>query len=140
LAKVLDTPDDNLGWEDLIPKKNNNENPKSDNNNESAITIESNNKPNPEIKPGLTPNTINKSKSSNNPKPNPKDNPINNSTSDSKYEKVKYTDTKTQRAFYYDDELIEVFDREYPKNKYDKSQMMNDMLRRFLMEKGKIKG
>ena len=88
------------------------ENPKSDNNNESAITIQPNSEPIIE--------------SSNNPNPNPN------------YEKVKYTDSRVQRAFYYDKHLIKIFDKEYPKSKYNKSEIMNELLRNFLIESGKI--
>ena len=61
---------------------------------------------------------------------NPKSNPI--------MEKVKYTDTRTQRAFYYDKQLIKIFDKEYPKSKYNKSEIMNELLRNFLIENGKL--
>jgi hypothetical protein len=83
-------------------------------------------------------NTDNKpnSKIKNNPKP--KDNPNHNPINNSKYEKVKYTDTRTQRAFYYDKFLIKIFDKEYPKSRFDKSQIMNDLLRKFLEENGKL--
>jgi hypothetical protein len=53
-------------------------------------------------------------------------------------EKVKYVDIKTQRAYWFDSELMKTFDKEYPKKKYDKSQIMNDLLRKFLHESGKI--
>lgn len=88
------------------------ENPKSNNENESAIMIES------------TPKPIIESNH------NPKSNPI--------MEKIKYTDTRTQRAFYYDKNLIKIFDKEYPKSKFDKSQIMNELLRKFLIDNGKI--
>jgi hypothetical protein len=90
----------------------NNENPISEN--EIAIESKSNNEP------------IIESQSNHNPKSNPI------------MEKVKYTDTRTQRAFYYDKNLIKVFDKEYPKSKYDKSQIMNELLRKFLIGNGKI--
>jgi hypothetical protein len=61
---------------------------------------------------------------------NPKSNPI--------MEKVKYTDSRTQRAFYYDKHLIKIFDKEYPKSKYNKSEIMNELLRNFLIENGKL--
>lgn len=100
------------------------ENPKSNNNNESAITIES--KPESEINP--EPKSI--IESSNNPNHNPISNP--------KYEKVKYTDSRTQRAFYYDKHLIKIFDKNYPSSRFNKSEIMNDLLRKFLEEKGLI--
>lgn len=55
-----------------------------------------------------------------------------------KFEKVKYTDSRTQRAFYYDKQLIKIFDKEYPKSKYNKSEIMNELLRKFLIENGKL--
>lgn len=53
-------------------------------------------------------------------------------------EKVKYVDTKTQRAYWFDNDLIEVFAREYPKERFDNSAIMNQLLRNFLIENGKL--
>jgi len=61
-----------------------------------------------------------------------------NPISNPKFEKVKYTDSRTQRAFYYDKNLIKIFDKEYPKSKYNKSEIMNELLRNFLIENGKL--
>ena len=96
------------------------ENPESSNNNESEIVIES--------------KTVSESITESTSVINPNRNPISNP----KYEKVKYTDSRTQRAFYYDKHSIKIFDKEYPKNKFDKSKIMNDLLRKFLEENGKI--
>lgn len=49
-------------------------------------------------------------------------------------EKVKYTASRTQRAFYYDKKLIKIFDKNYPASKYNKSLIMNELLRKFLEE------
>jgi hypothetical protein len=92
------------------------ENPKS--NNEPEIIIES--KPTPKIES------------------NPNYNPIINPASNPIIEKVKYTDSRTQRAFYYDDKLIRIFDENYPASKFNKSAIMNELLRKFLVENGKI--
>lgn len=77
-------------------------------------------------------NTIIKSETiiESNPNYNPIINPI--------IEKVKYTDSRTQRAFYYDKKLIKDFDKHYPKSRYNKSEIMNELLRKFLVENGKI--
>lgn len=48
--------------------------------------------------------------------------------------KVKYVDTRIQRAFYYDKKLIKVFDKHYPASTYNKSLIMNELLRKFLDE------
>jgi hypothetical protein len=97
--------------EDENPKSDNKNNPEPDNNHKS--------------KPKENPNTELKD--------NPNHNPINNPTSNPNYEKVKYTDTKVQRAFYYDKNLIKIFDKHWPKDRYDKSKIMNDLLREFLV-------
>lgn len=52
--------------------------------------------------------------------------------------KVKYVDTKTQRAYWLDAELLKIFEKEYPKKKYDRSQIIEDLLRKFLADNGKI--
>lgn len=88
------------------------ENPKSEN----EIAIESDNE-------SVIESVI---ESNHNPKSNPK------------FEKVKYTDSRTQRAFYYDKNLIKIFDKEYPKSKYNKSEIMNELLRKFLIKNGKL--
>lgn len=98
-----------------------------DEDDEEIITPEnpkSNPKGEPEIKP--------KSES------NPNHSTINNPKSNTNYEKVKYTDSRTQRAFYYDDNLIKIFDKHYPANKFNKSKIMNELLREFLVKNGKI--
>ena len=83
-------------------------------------------------------------KSSNNTKPKNNSStkrstkPSNNTNTVIIKEKVKYVDTKTQRAYWFDNELIEVFAAEYPKEKYDNSAIMNQLLRNFLIENGKI--
>lgn len=100
------------------------ENPKS--NNDNRLESNSNNESNPENNP------------SNENTSNPNHNPINNPTSNPNYEKTKYTDSRVQRAFYYDKNLIKTFDKEYPKSKYNKSEIMNDLLKKFLQENGKI--
>jgi hypothetical protein len=53
-------------------------------------------------------------------------------------EKVKYVDVKTQRAYWLDTELVKIFDKCYPTKKYDKSEIINELLRKFLIENGKL--
>jgi hypothetical protein len=104
------------------------ENPKSNNNNESEIVIES--------KPKTDPIIISESEieSNNKSESNPNHSTINNPTSNPNYEKVKYTDSRVQRAFYYDKKLIKIFDKNYPTSKFNKSNIMNDLLRKYLEE------
>jgi group I intron endonuclease len=40
---------------------------------------------------------------------------------------------KVQRAFYYDNDLIKIFDKHYPAKSYNKSEIMNDLLKAFLV-------
>jgi hypothetical protein len=53
-------------------------------------------------------------------------------------EKVKYVDRKIQRAYWYDNELIEAFDKNFPAKRFDKSKIMNEMLKIFLIDRGLI--
>jgi hypothetical protein len=69
---------------------------------------------------------------------NPSTNIANNTNTVIPKEKVKYVDTKTQRSYWLDAELLKIFEKEYPKKKYDRSQIIEDLLRKFLMDNGKI--
>jgi hypothetical protein len=69
---------------------------------------------------------------------NPSTNIANNTNTVIPKEKVKYVDTKTQRAYWVDAELLKTFEKEYPKKKYDRSQIVEDLLRKFLADNGKI--
>ena len=69
---------------------------------------------------------------------NPSTNIANNTNTVIPKEKVKYVDTKTQRAYWVDAELLKIFEKEYPKKKYDRSQIIEDLLRKFLADNNKI--
>jgi hypothetical protein len=112
--------------------------PSTEDNNNPVVVIETNNSNENSNNSNLVNNPI--------PEPNNKTNTdnnisINNSTTLStiKPEKrVKYTDRKVQRAYWFDNDLMKLFDKHYKSPEYDKSKIMNDLLRIFLIENGKI--
>jgi hypothetical protein len=113
-----DAPEDKTNWSDLMGKQG------------------TNNKNNPAPKSEPVNKNPNKSNNSNSTKRSTKNS--NNTNTITVKEKVKYTETKTQRAYWIDNNLVEVFDKEYPTKKYDKSDIMNQLLRNFLIENSKI--
>jgi hypothetical protein len=51
--------------------------------------------------------------------------------------KSKYLETRVQRSYYLDKELVKELDKFAKKNDYDKSDIVNHILREFLQENGK---
>jgi hypothetical protein len=52
--------------------------------------------------------------------------------------KAKYLETRVQRSYYLDKELVKELDKFAKKNDYDKSDIINHILSKFLQENGKI--
>lgn len=48
--------------------------------------------------------------------------------------RVKYIESRIQRAYYFDKESIKIFDKHCSKNDFDKSDIMNQLLRKYLSE------
>jgi hypothetical protein len=51
--------------------------------------------------------------------------------------KSKYLETRVQRSYYLDKELVKELDKYARKNDYDKSDIINHILREFLYKNGK---
>lgn len=52
--------------------------------------------------------------------------------------KARYLETRVQRSYYLDKELVKELDKFAKKNDYDKSDIINHILREFLCKNGKI--
>jgi hypothetical protein len=52
--------------------------------------------------------------------------------------KSKYLETRVQRSYYLDKELVKELDKFAKKNDYDKSDIINHILSKFLQENGKL--
>lgn len=142
MAKGLTEPPVNplYALQNVVPKKeqventNNNNNPTTNTDNNSNNNFNTKNSTN-----SITNTEINNNNNSSS----------NNSTNIStKYststntviikEKVKYTDKKIQRAYWLDSDLVKIFDKNFPAKKYDKSEIINQLLRNFLAENNLI--
>jgi hypothetical protein len=52
--------------------------------------------------------------------------------------KARYLETRVQRSYYLDKELVKELDKFAKKNDYDKSDIINHILREFLCKNGKL--
>jgi hypothetical protein len=52
--------------------------------------------------------------------------------------KTKYVDSKVQRAYWIDKKILKTFEKEYPKDDYDRSQIVTNLIRKFLQENEKL--
>jgi hypothetical protein len=111
-----------------LPKKNTQENtntaPSNDNSNDTKNT--------PTI---ANSNTIS---NSNNPSTINNTNYSTNTNTVIAEKKTKYVDSKVQRAYWIDKKILKIFEKEFPKDDYDRSQIVTNLIRKFLQDNGKL--
>lgn len=124
MTKELPVPDGTESWEDLIKPKNTNTTNNSNNENSSTTTTGS--------------NTHTEIDSSGSTITKPSTNISTNTSTVIAEKKTKYVATKVQRAYWIDKKILKTFEKEYPKEDYDRSQIITNLIRKFLEENGKI--